>query len=512
VSGPDRVVVSWIRPTPSDQSEVRAQALTADGDLAVGWPTDGVRMGDMAGFGLEPVVAGDGSGGAYVAWVARSNNNDSTLRLQHVSAGGVVAAGWPAEGMLLGTARLIAPALAADNAGGVIVGRAESNPASYEPRAVIQRFDASGALAPGWPAEGVVIPNASQLGVLVDTDGHIFVSTSEIDPVTRRSIGVRVQRLTESGAPEPSWPQPGPVLDHSYYGSYLRLFSDGAGGVFPSWQVIQVCVESCDGPNQWAARVRRDGTPDAGWTPPRAGYWLRPDGTGGMLASLVTRGRPSAQRLDAAGKPMPGWAAEGNAAMTEVVAASDVRITSDGRGGAFVAWLDDRTDENRYYASRLDASGRLASGWPSTGSRLGGANAYIKEILTLREDVAVVLFEALPPSGSFGYVMALSPGEPGPIGELRPIGTQVGFGVVQVRPHPARGPIVAMVELPSGDPARLELVDATGRMLEVREFDFWSQARGAVRFNDARTLPAGVYWFRLTQAGRVATKKVVVLE
>ena len=180
VSGPDRVVVSWIRPTPSDQSEVRAQALTADGYLAVGWPTDGVRMGDMAGFGLEPVVAGDGSGGAYVAWVARSNNNDSTLRLQHVSAGGVVAAGWPAEGMLLGTARLIAPALAADNAGGVIVGRAESNPASYEPRAVIQRFDASGALAPGWPAEGVVIPNASQLGVLVDTDGHIFVSTSEI--------------------------------------------------------------------------------------------------------------------------------------------------------------------------------------------------------------------------------------------------------------------------------------------------------------------------------------------
>jgi hypothetical protein len=512
VSGSDRVVVSWIRPTPSDQSEVRAQALTADGDLALGWPTDGVRLGDVTGYSLGPLVAEDGSGGAYVAWLARSNDNESSLRLQHVSADGVVATQWPAAGMVLGTAKYMAPALAADGAGGVIVGRAEYN-APYEAQAVIHRFDASGALAPGWPAEGVVIPNAYDLGVLVDADGRLFVSTSEVDPVTRRAIGVRVQRLTGSGAAEPAWPQPGPVLDQSYYGSYLRLFSDGAGGVFPSWQVIQVCVESCDGPNQLAARVRGDGTPDAGWTPPRAGYWLRPDGAGGMLASLVTQGRPSAQRLDAAGKPMPGWATQGNAAMTEVVAASDVRITSDGRGGAFIVWLDDRTDENRYYASRLDASGRLASGWPSTGSRLG-ANpySYLKDILTLREDVAVVLLEASPPSGSLGYVMPLSPGEPGPIVEIRPVRNEVGFGVVQVRPQPARGPIVAIVELPTGDRARLELVDAMGRMLETREFDFRSQARGAVRFNEARTLPAGVYWLRLTQSGRAATKKIVVLE
>src|SRR4030095_9338397 len=172
-------------------------------------------------------------------------------------------------------------------------------------------------------------------------------------------------------------------------GSRLQLFSDGAGGVFPSWQLISVCPEcGGGGGSHFAARVRGDGTPDGGWTPPRAGYCLRPDGTGGMLASRVTRGRPSALRLDAAGKPMPGWPAEGNAAMTEVVAAADVRVTSDGRGGAFVVWLDDRTDKNKYYASRLDASGRLVSGWPSTGSRLGASPySYLKDILTLREDV-----------------------------------------------------------------------------------------------------------------------------
>ena len=132
--------------------------------------------------------------------------------------------------------------------------------------------------------------------------------------------------------------------------------------------------------------------------------------------------------------------------------------------------------------------------------------------MSLGGDVAVVLWAEWTSSGQSGYLQALRPGEPGPIAELGPVGAEVGFSVVQVRPNPAHGPIVAIVELQNEGPARLDLVDAAGRVHESQEFGFQWRARGAVRFNLTRTLPAGVYWLRLTQGSRLASRKVVVLE
>ena len=113
--------------------------------------------------------------------------------------------------------------------------------------------------------------------------------------------------------------------------------------------------------------------------------------------------------------------------------------------------------------------------------------------------------------GPWGYITALRPGEPGPVADLAPIDRPVGFGVVEVRPNPAQNPIVAIVELPEAGPARLDLVDGAGRRLETHEFSFSQRARGSVRLDGEGKLPAGIYWLRLTQAGRTASRKVAVL-
>jgi hypothetical protein len=233
-----------------------------------------------------------------------------------------------------------------------------------------------------------------------------------------------------------------------------------------------------------------------------------------MLLGLVNGGRPSALRLDASGAAMTGWVAEGNAAMTEIVDLREVLVAGDGEGGAFVAWQDNRTGQERLYASRLDAFGRLANGWPPTGSFVGTGRGYLSsaQLVTLRGDVVIALWEEWTSSETSGYLVALRPGEPGPLAPLRPVQGDVGFGVVQVRPNPAKGPIAAIVELQNEGPARLDLVDAAGRVLESQEFGFQWQARGAVHFNRARALPPGVYWLHLTQGVRRASKKVVVLE
>jgi len=69
-----------------------------------------------------------------------------------------------------------------------------------------------------------------------------------------------------------------------------------------------------------------------------------------------------------------------------------------------------------------------------------------------------------------------------------------------------------MVELRNEGPARVELLDAAGRVLESHDFHFLSQARGAVRFNQAGVLPSGIYWVRVAQGVRSASKRVALLE
>lgn len=515
-SGPDRVIVGWLRLVTSDY-EVRAQAYTVDGDLVAGWPVDGVLV-FRGPSGASVSVVEDGAGGAFVCWSVLDVSK-STVRLQHLSASGSVAAGWPAEGVDLGASFLAA--LAADGAGGVLVARAQyyaPGPGySFDYSVNVHRIDATGVPAPGWPAGGLLFPHTYEAGLLVDADRHVFVSTVEFDPATPQALGMVVRRLQENGAPDPAWPANGVLLEDGRYGSRPQLFPDGAGGTFPEWSRLYVCVDICPYiPNQWAARVLGDGTTHGGWIPPRNGYAIAPDGAGGILVGLVNAGRPAAVRLDANGSVMPGWAAEGSPAMTESVRLNEIGVTSDGQGGTYLAWIDSRGGTARLYASRLDVAGRLASGWPSTGSVVSThAYPFGTGLVTLAGGDAVVVWEESNlsgPPGNSGYLTALRPGEPGPLAELGPVTGDVGFGVVSIRPNPARGPLVATIELPVAGSARLDLVDATGRLVESQDFNFRAQARGAVQFNQGRTLPAGVYWLRLTQGGRVSSRKVALLE
>jgi hypothetical protein len=513
-SGPDRVIVAWLRPS-GGVSEVRASAWTADGARVAGWPAEGVLVsGGLAGIG-SAAVAEDGAGGVFVAWTALEGGYQN-VRLQHLSASGGVAGGWPAEGVALGASYPVA--LAPDGAGGVLVGRLEydgPNPL-FDHRVIVHRFDGAAASVPGWPAEGLPFPHTYEVGLLVDADHHVFVSTVESDRTAQQQwlgLGMIVRRLQENGTPDPAWPANGVLIEDGRYGSRPRLLPDGAGGAFPEWALNYVCIDYCPYvPSQWAARVLGDGSTHGGWNPPRSGYSIAPDGTGGILVGLIDSGRPAAARLDANGSAMPGWVPEGNVAMTESVRPNEIGVTGDGQGGAYVTWVDSRGDNFRIYASRLDATGKLASGWPSTGSVVSKhAHPFGSALVSLGSPVAVVVWQegvVNGQNGTLGYLTALRPGEPGPRVEPAP----VRFGVVSIRPNPARGPIIATVELPGAGSARLELVDATGRLVDSREFELQAQARGEVQLNEGRTLPAGVYWLRLTQGGRVASKKAVLLE
>ncbi|MGH7731160.1 MAG: T9SS type A sorting domain-containing protein [Candidatus Eiseniibacteriota bacterium] len=80
-----------------------------------------------------------------------------------------------------------------------------------------------------------------------------------------------------------------------------------------------------------------------------------------------------------------------------------------------------------------------------------------------------------------------------------------------VRPNPsARGFAVAFT-LPDATPARIEVMDLSGRRILERRLAGLGRARHVVDLPETRTLPPGVYLVRLVQGGRSRTTLAAVV-
>lgn len=77
--------------------------------------------------------------------------------------------------------------------------------------------------------------------------------------------------------------------------------------------------------------------------------------------------------------------------------------------------------------------------------------------------------------------------------------------------NPTRGRIEFSVVLPGDGAAKAELFDLAGRRWLSRELPVWGPSSTEFRWDEGRNLPAGIYMLRVTQGGRAATARVVVL-
>jgi hypothetical protein len=79
-----------------------------------------------------------------------------------------------------------------------------------------------------------------------------------------------------------------------------------------------------------------------------------------------------------------------------------------------------------------------------------------------------------------------------------------------VRPNPARGAVTVVFTLAGDGPAHLALFDIAGRVRLRRDLGSGAPGRREVVWNLGRELAPGVYWVRLSEAGRDATRRVVL--
>ena len=82
--------------------------------------------------------------------------------------------------------------------------------------------------------------------------------------------------------------------------------------------------------------------------------------------------------------------------------------------------------------------------------------------------------------------------------------------LTRVRPNPTSDSIVISLSLPDPSPARIEIVDVTGRRILVRQLGAVAGGSHVVTLRETRALPAGVYQVRLVQNGQSVAAPLVV--
>jgi hypothetical protein len=451
-AGSSAVVVAWTE-LGRDGSDIRAQRLEAGGGVTAGWPATGISVSSATGDQNTPSAADDGAGGAFIVW-QDFRSGRPRIFAQRVSGAGAIVSGWPQDGLGLGAGSRdqVAPVVANDGAGGALVAWQEFENGLFRVRLV--RLTGAGVVSPGWPAAGV-IPCPSlrhQVSpVLVSDDAGGALVVWEESELGQRKL--RAARVNALAALEPGWPAAGLVLaTASGQQRSATMIRDGAGGALVAWQDSR-------------------------------------SGAGDIYA----------QRITSAGVIASGWAATGVAGCSQAAEQSAPAILNDGAGGAYLAWEDFRGGSTDVYAQRVTGAGALSAGWPTDGVAMSIATG---------EQYA----PRLMPDGAGGAIATWFDTRRFPLVDVPPSGgDEPVFALFGLRPSPAIGPVQVAFALPSGGPARLELLDVAGRRILRREVGSLGTGRHVVDLRGRTALPAGIYFIRLTHAGRSLTTTACVL-
>jgi hypothetical protein len=526
----------------SGGSAGHVQRFSPSGDYASGWPATGVMAPAQEfpyGAARWSRVTGDGAGGVYIMETteydcyASCNLDARAILIQRLTDRGAVAPGWPSRGAGVSGARTgphTEPLLTGDGAGGAIV--------AWE-----NHVQAIGAdTTRRWGADGMVLAeradDRSLPQVLGDGRGGAFVFWGEYEGPGRKGR-IFAQHLSASG--ERMWGPDGIPISGTYtllLGSPAAV-SDGSQGVIVAWGGARAGDYDI-----YAARVTHGG--GLPWRQDllvcrAAGdqtgmRMIATPGGGAIVAWRETRRSPAgalyAQRLSHGGRTE--WAPDGVPVCANPVSPGFPVLAWDGSDGAYAAWGDNRP-EGELFATRLMADGTPAPAWPATGALLCvwppswygsryGVQAlditYVgdgRAIVVWDDMRAVPIIQGLDDDLSFATLLA--PDGPAAAASLDPplapvasppgMPQRLALAIRGVQPNPALGDFVVRLTVPSAAPARLELLDLSGRSLWAREQSF-GPGEHDVPVSAGFRVPPGLYFLRVAQERRVATTRVAI--
>jgi hypothetical protein len=481
-------------------SDIYAQRVGPVGDVQ--WSPDGARVSTSPGAKGPPRVVSDGATGALIAWA-----ESGLVYLQHIGPDGQPRPGWPAEGrpVMQGPGFLANEwHLVSDGAGGALVAWIGVGGEPAVNGAFAQRITAEGNVAAGWPPRGVTAINTnasiSRSASVSDGQGgviiylrYFFTNCPSHDCVTLE--GLERRRVTFQAAVDPAWG--GGLGNVDYHlaaadpsGRHLLVYSKNFqefGSIYV-WPVADLhsTLYLPTGTQAWNAPL----TLASGW---QQGVSLAAADDGGILFAwndtrdFAYSWEIYGVKLAPDGTVACGWNAGGIPICTSPGNQLGARIVSDGAGGGFFCWYDERNGQSDVYGVRMTAEGAVHPDWTAQGNPICNAPG--------EQDII-----SLVPSAPFG---AIAVWQDERTGEADIYAQRITFDT----PTPVQLSLVSAV----GEPGHARLVwhssdgvYVTATVFRREEATAWaalgniaSEASGRIAFEDATVTSGRRYGYRL---------------
>ncbi len=361
------IIAVW-RYEPNTSGDYYLNSQRIDGAGAPVWSEMGSMICTPEKGQTETEIASDGTGGAIVTWVDQRRVHDDIVS-QHLDGDGDVL--WAAEGVPVCMAEGYQdnPEPVYDGAGCVVVAWRDRRAGFDNMDIYAQRINTSGAVQ--WAIDGIpicsAVDNQEHHQIISDGSGGTIIVWMDSRSGEQ---DIYAQRVDASGTF--LWDTNGVAICSALnIQGFPVLISDGAGGAIITWHDYRNGMDNFDiyaqrinnaGTVQWAA----DGVALCSAVEPQVYPRIVSDGQGGAIVSWDDArwpGNTYAQRIDSGG--VVQWTADGVLACNSPGYQSHNEISSDGAGGAIIAWNDIRDSTNGIYAQRIDASGAVR--WPAEG-------------------------------------------------------------------------------------------------------------------------------------------------
>jgi hypothetical protein len=362
--------IAWTDHRNNAHDEVYAQKYDPDGYAL--WTAGGVDVTQALAVDQEsPQIVPVGDGGAIVIY---ENNNmlNFNITAQRLDADGNTL--WPMGGYTICSASSdqLQPAAIPDGSGGAVVAWRDERSGNDD--VYVQRIDSSGVMQ--WTTNGVAICTATgtQSDIMLVADGNHGAIIAWTDHRAGSESDIYTQRVNQYGAV--TWSPDGvPVCTAANYQYVTGIIDDGGGGAIITWMDYRGGILSdvyaqkvnSGGWMQWTA----NGTPICTAINDQDFPRITTDGAGGaIIAWEDSRGMITvhwniyAQRIDTGGTVQ--WAADGVLVCEAWFDQNNVAITSVPDGGAIIAWEDERNGtEEDIFAQKIDGDGNAL--WEANG-------------------------------------------------------------------------------------------------------------------------------------------------
>jgi hypothetical protein len=518
--------------------DIYSQRLNAAGEPR--WTQDGIPIAVDALFDIYPRAVSDGRGGAVVVWWTETLANTSfAIRAQRIDSTGALR--WAPGGVIVDSYLNAGSKdydIASDGEGGVIIA-SQVYPVN-PPEAFAQRVDSTGALR--WGLHGVPLAPSGPAGQDVvcaapDGAGGVIVGMQDFRyPGTDSAGSFFMQRVDSSGTL--LWGQGGVgISNHGLLeasmithiqGDYVALWLQRPWPTEPS--VNRLMAQRLDGEGK--PRWPQYGVPV---TPTPAHDQIHPGLCDDRRRGAIISWEESkdgimtvlAGRLDSSGTRQ--WADSGITLVRENTNEDPLpQIVENGKGGAFVIWLDyrnaviDLTNVD-IFGQGIGTDGSLA--WQAGGIAVSSApkaqkfSYYYNRGIALTDTtgVAVVAWEDArdstaskkDPGQIYAARMVYPPGAVAGIsgGQGITVGT---FGLDQNYPNPFNPSTTIGYRLPVREHVSLAVYNVLGEKIATLVDEEGSAGPHKVIFNGTG-FASGVYFYSLRAGNSVQTHKFMLL-